>query len=105
MSKKLLPIMGMMLALAGCQTASDEVITETDMVQISDGCITGDCSVIRYDTPNGNDLVLETAHHIIEIQSQSNIPYSYRVWSGGKSMESDPDMIIQDGETMILVEE
>ena len=103
MRKKILPIMGLMLALAGCQSASDEMYYDNmGMVNACDG---SDCAVVQYSTPNGNDLVLEPAKHVVQIQAQPNVPYSYYVWTGGKSMDSDPDMIVQDGETMILVEE
>lgn len=100
MKKIFLPFMVIMLALAGCQTTSD------DVVEINpDNCI-GDCtSEIRYSSPNGNDLVLETKKHVIQIQGQGDTQYSYYVWTGGKDTSQDPDLIVQDGNAMVLVEE
>ena len=96
-------MMGVMLVLAGCQSASDEVIVEQP--NIAESCTGADCSVVRYSSPNGNDLVLETEKHVIEIQAPSGTPYSYYVWSGGKSTADDPDLIVEDGNAMVLVEE
>lgn len=94
--------MGITLALAACQSASDEVVVEQyDNIT----CAGTDCGIVRYSSPNGNDLVLETDKHIIEIQAQGgNVPYSYYVWTGGKDTSQDPDMIVQNGEALILTE-
>ena len=102
MKTKILPFVVMMLALAGCRSASDEMYSETD---IAGECIGNDCAVVRYASPNGNDLVLETKKHVIEIQAQSGTPYSYYVWTGGKGTSDDPDLIVSDGDAMVLVEE
>ena len=87
-------------SLAACQSATpvDEYVDESV-------CVGTDCAIIRYDMPNGNDLVLETAHHKIEIAAQPNIKYGYYVWAGDKETTDDPDMIVEDGNVMILVEE
>ncbi|MBE6458162.1 MAG: hypothetical protein E7011_05160 [Alphaproteobacteria bacterium] len=103
MTGKILPIMGMMLILAGCQSASDEVIIEQPY--IAGECADGGCAVVRYATPNGNDLVLETDRHVIQIQAQPNVPYTYQVWTGGKTPDMEPDMVVTDGDAMILVSE
>ena len=95
-------MMGAMVILAGCQSSSNEVVNQSN---IADSCIGTDCSVVRYASPNGNDLVVETAKHVIEIQAPADVPYSYYVWSGEKSVTDDPDLIIEDGKTMVLVEE
>lgn len=91
----------LMLTLAGCRMASDEI----DVNEVPYDCIGENCAVIRYDTPNGNDLVLETAHHIIQIDAAPNVAYQYNVWAGDKEMTDDADLIIRDGQAMILVNE
>ena len=97
-----LPIlMGAMFALAGCQTASEGVIVEQEMAS---ECIGENCSIIRYAMPNGNDLMLETANHVIQITANPGTPYTYYVWAGNKTTADDPDMIVEDGETMILTD-
>lgn len=98
MKKMFLPMMGLMLVLAGCQSASNEVDVQNE-------CVGANCEIVRYASPNGNDLVLETDRHIIEIQAQTDTPYAYRVWAGGKSVDKDPDLVVQDGQAMVLVEE
>ena len=94
--------MVLMLALAGCRSASDEIYNESDM---SGECVGAECSVIRYASPNGNDLVLETKNHVVEIKAQSNTPYSYYVWTDGRDTSTDPDLIISDGNAMVLTQE
>lgn len=103
MKQIILPMMGVMLALAGCQSASDEVIVEQQ--NITESCVGENCAVVRYASPNGNDLVLETDKHIIEIQAPTGTPYSYYVWAGDKTTADDPDLIVEDGQSMVLVEE
>ena len=90
------------MMLAGCQSSSDEVIIEQPN-SITD-CVGANCAVVRYSAPNGNDLVLETNKHIIEIQAQSGTPYSYYVWAGNKTTADDPDLILEDGTAMVLVD-
>lgn len=94
--------MGAMFALAGCQTASDGVIVEQEMAS---ECIGENCSIIRYAMPNGNDLMLETEKHVIQITANPGTPYTYYVWAGNKTTDEDPDMIVENGETMILTTE
>ena len=96
-----LSLMILMLALAGCRSTSDDVITN----EIQPDCVDANCEIIRYDTPNGNDLVLETAHHIIQIDAAPNVAYQYNVWAGDKEMTDNADLIIRDGQAMILVNE
>ena len=95
-----------MLGLVGCRTASDEYTVETVDVNATSECIDTDCSIIHFASPNGNDLVLETAHHVIQIDAQPGVPYSYHVWAGDKDMTSDDaDLIIHDGQAMVLINE
>lgn len=102
MKKIILPLAGMMMILAGCRSSSTEVIEQQN---IADSCDGVQCTVVQYASPNGNDLVLETAKHVIEIQAPADVPYSYYVWAGDKKVSDDPDLIIQDGKSMVLVEE
>ena len=102
MKRIILPLMGMMVILAGCQSSSNEVVDQSNIV---DSCIGANCAVVRYASPNGNDLVLETAKHVIEIQAPADVPYSYYVWAGDKNMSDNPDLIVEDGKSMVLVEE
>lgn len=102
MKQIIFALSGIVLALAGCQsTPSEEYTDEFETAE----CVGEECSVIKYATPNGNDLVLETDHHVIQVSAQTDIPYKYYVWAGDKTTADDPDMIVQDGQTMILVEE
>ncbi len=54
--------------------------------------------------PNGNDLVLETKKRVLHIEAQPNKKYDYYVWTGDKSYEQDPDLIVQDGVAAVLAE-
>lgn len=109
MKKMILPMMGAMLFLAGCQSASEEFyVDEYETVEEAvdfNGCVGANCSIIRYESPNGNDLVLETERHIIQIQAPADVKYSYRVWAGGKGVDADPDLIVEDGQAMVVTEE
>ncbi len=96
-------LMGVMVILAGCRSSSNEVVVEQESV--TDVCAGTNCAIMRYASPNGNDLVVETAKHIIQVQAPANVPYTYQVWAGEKSVTDDPDLIVQDGKAMVLVEE
>lgn len=91
----------LLLGVAGCTSGAyhdDGIYVESEPQ-----CV-GDCSV-AYATPNGNDLKLETAHHVIHMQSAPNKQYAYYVWSGDKEYTDDPDIIVENGEAMVLVAE
>lgn len=64
--------------------------------------VTAGKSVIKYSVPNDSDLVLETAHHVIQIQGNQNQPYAYYVWAGGKDYTADPDLIVDEGVPAVL---
>lgn len=70
----------------------------------TDDANTNAVSVVKFATPNGNDLVLETERHIIQISGQKNVPYAYGVWLGDREMTDDPDMVVGGGAAAILVE-
>lgn len=61
-------------------------------------------SVVKFATPNGNDLVLETERHVIHITGRENVPYAYGVWLGDREMTDDPDMVVSGNTAAILVE-
>ena len=89
------------LAFAGCRSSNPSV----DNVDIVD-CINCDgANVVQYSMPNGNDLKLETAHHVIQIEAQPGKQYNYYVWTGGKAYNDDPDLVVQDGVASVLVEQ
>lgn len=99
MNKILLPLMVMVLALAGCRTASNDV----EYVEPTAVCAGG---VVEYSMPNGNDLVLETKSHVVHIEAAPNKSYEYRVWTGDKPTSADPDLIVNpDGSSLVLVSE
>ena len=103
MKHMIFALMGVTVILAGCRSSSNEVVVEQE--NITDVCAGPDCAIMRYASPSGNDLVVETAKHIIQIQAPAKVPYTYRVWAGDKSTTDDPDLIVQDGKAMVLVEE
>ena len=88
-------------AFAGCRSDNTPVSGE-EYVE----CVNCDgAGVVEYSMPNGNDLKLETAHHVIEIQAQPGKQYDYYVWTGDKSYDTDPDLVVQDGVASVLVSE
>ena len=66
---------------------------------------TGAVKQIRYSTPHGNDLVLETPEYIVHIDGVPNKKYGYYVWTGVRDYTDAPDLIVRDGAAAILVEE
>lgn len=60
---------------------------------------------IKYSSPAGNDLRLETDEYIIQVQGAPNKKYDYYVWAGDKQYTDDPDLIIQDGNAAVLISE
>ena len=78
-----------------------DVIVEQEMAS---ECIGADCSIIRYATPNGNDLMLETDKHVIQITANPGTPYTYYVWAGNKTTSDDPDMVVDQGTVMVLTD-
>ena len=98
MKRNILFLLIAAFAFAGCRSGNAPV-------EYAD-CI--DCDGINrveYSMPNGNDLKLETAHHVIEIEAQPNKAYNYYVWTGDKSYDEDPDLIVEEGVASVLVEE
>lgn len=97
-------------AIAGCRSNN----SSTEYVEYADGAqypvmvapYEGAASVsqIKYSVPETGDLTLETRHHVIQIQGQPDTAYEYRVWAGGKNYADDPDLIVEDGNIMVLQE-
>ena len=98
MNMKRILLLLSVVGLAACQSAT---VPESD----APACVDADCQIVHYSMPNGNDLVLETANHIIQIQAQPDVKYGYYVWAGDKETTDDPDLIVEDGTAMVLTEE
>ena len=52
--------------------------------------------------PNGNDLKLETDRHVVHVTADPNTNYAYYVWTGDKSYDDDPDIMVENGEAYVL---
>lgn len=59
---------------------------------------------IKFSMPHGNDLRLETAEYVLQIDAVPGKKYDYYVWTGDKSYADDPDLIVQDGDAAVLIE-
>ena len=101
MKRNILFLLVAALAFAGCRSNDAPV----DNVEYIDCVNCNGVSVVQYSMPNGNDLKLETAHHVIEIEAQPGKQYDYYVWMGDKEYSDDPDLVVQDGVAAVLVEE
>lgn len=104
MKRNILFLMVAALAVAGCWSKNAPV-DAVDNAEYVD-CV--DCDgahMVQYSMPNGNDLKLETAHHVIEVQGQPGKKYDYYVWTGKREYSDDPDLIVQDGVAAIRIEE
>ncbi|MBR4859799.1 MAG: hypothetical protein IKV10_00695 [Alphaproteobacteria bacterium] len=88
----------LLLGLTGCMSGMPENI-EVPVV------CAGDCSDVNFSTPNGNDLKLETEHHVIHIMAQPDSNYAYYVWTGDKTYDDDPDIKIENGDAYVLTNE
>lgn len=85
------------VVLAACQGT-----TADDSSSVNPECIGQNCEIVRYSTPNGNDLVLETSEHVIEIEAEPGVKYAYYIWGGDKSTDEKPDLIIKDGQPVTI---
>lgn len=68
-------------------------------------CIDSECQIIDVYSPAGNDLVVETPRHIVHVTATPDVRYEYRVWAGGAGMTTAPDVIVHDGDVMILTDD
>lgn len=106
MKRNIFALLALSAVLAGCQTGETvdcSACAQCNVVAPCENCIAN--GAVQYSMPNGNDLVLETPKRIIHIEAQPNKKYDYYVWTGDKSYEQDPDLIVQDGTAAVLVEE
>lgn len=92
------------LAQLGCENPNAGV-NGAPCIRRADGAPENKVKEIKYSTPNGNDLVLETPEYVIQIEGAPNKKYDYYVWTGKRDYAEDPDLIIQDGTAAILVAE
>lgn len=105
--KKIAFVLGLTV-LCACQTrepASTEYVDEYEFDAAVGESRTSGVSDVAYSSPNGNDLRLETDHHVIQINGAPNSKYTYYVWTGGRTYDQEPDLIVEDGVSAVLVEE
>lgn len=96
------------VALVACRSNNQAPAGYNEMVEVVeyDNCVNcGRPGEVKYSMPRGNDLVLETSRHVIQIDAQPGVKYDYYVWTGDKSYADDPDLIVQEGVAAVLVEE
>ncbi len=86
----------LLLGLTGCMSGTPE----NAPVECA-----GECSSVNFSTPNGNDLKLETDHHIVHITANPDTEYAYYVWTGDKTYDDDPDIVIEQGAAYIISNE
>lgn len=104
MKKNILFLLLAVVAVAGCRSENAPVDNANAIDSIE--CVNcGGANMVQYSMPNGNDLKLETAHHVIQVQAQPGKQYDYYVWTGEKTYDQDPDLVVQDGIAAVLVEE
>ena len=104
MKKNILFLLFAALAFAGCWSDGTPV-DNGDYVEYADCVNCGGVNRVEYSMSNGNDLKLETAHHVIKIDGKPGKSYDYYVWTGEKTYDDLPDIIVQDGSAAVLVEE
>lgn len=100
MKRNILFLLIAAVAVAGCRSG---VLVDNGEYADCINCAAD--NMVEYSMPNGNDLKLETAHHVIKIDGQPGKQYDYYVWTGDKTYDDAPDIIVQDGVAAVLVEE
>lgn len=88
------------LGLTGCISGAPENEYDNNPVLCD-----GNCSGVEFSMPNGNDLKLETAHHVVHVTAEPNTQYAYYVWTGDKTYDEDPDIIVENGDAYVLTNE
>lgn len=103
MKRNILFLLVAAIAVAGCRSGNGPI----DGADANNAdCVNCDgVNRVEYSMPNGNDLKLETAHHVIQIDGRPGKQYDYYVWTGEKTYADDPDIVVQDGTAAVLVEE
>ena len=104
MKRNILFLLIAAIAVAGCRSNGTPV-NDTEYVEPVDCIDCGGVNMVQYSMPNGNDLKLETAHHVIQIDGKPGKQYDYYVWTGEKKYSDSPDIVVQDGVASVLVEE
>ena len=89
------------ITIAGC--GANNAPVETDEFVDCINC--GNVNMVEYSMPNGNDLKLETDHHIVQIDGKPGKKYDYYVWVGDKTYADDPDIVVQDGNAAVLIQQ
>ncbi len=112
MKRNIMPLFVFVGLLAGCRSDNTptEYVEYTDDVQYDVAAVVpcdtaSSASQVKYSVPRNGDLTLETRHHVIQIQGNPDTAYEYRVWAGGKTYDDDPDLIVDDGNIMVLQNE
>ena len=110
MTKIKFPLMIMAVILAGCQA---DHYNNTEYVEYADymdnveyvpvayretAAQTAPCddatSVVRYSVSPSGDLILETRHHVIQVDGAPGKQYAYYVWAGDKNYTDTPDLTV-----------
>ncbi|MBD5400958.1 hypothetical protein HDR61_04440 [bacterium] len=109
-------LLAALVGLTGCHRdyqymPETEYVEYIDVVDQDNGAPIPECTAddipsgqVKYSVPRDGDLTLETRHHIIQVQGAPGTEYEYRVWAGDKSYNDDPDLIVSDGNIMVLQE-
>jgi hypothetical protein len=118
MKKNTLFLLLAVLTVAGChpgyryndgiEYVSDDVVgAECPEYVVVNGVATcaADTQVVEYSTPKRNDLKLETAHHVIQMDGLPDKSYDYYIWAGDKTYADKPDIVVQDGEVSVVVKQ
>jgi len=108
MKRNIIPLFVFVGLLTGCRSdnAPTEYVEYADDMQYQTVVVpyegTPSVSQVKYSVPRDGDLTLETRHHVIQIQGNPDTAYEYRVWAGNKTYGDDPDLIVDDGNVMVL---
>lgn len=131
MKKNTLFLLLAVLAVAGChpgyryndgiEYVSDDETVVAEYDEYADGMGYAECpeyvvvdgvsrcgggeQVIKYSTPKRNDLKLETAHHVIQMDGLPGKSYDYYIWAGDKTYADRPDIVVQDGDVSVVVKQ
>ena len=100
MKRYLYPLLA--ICITGCTSNGvPPVLGPDDVVQP----ICADNCGVLVTMPNGNDLMLETSRSIIHVTATPGVPYEYRVWTGDKTYDDAPDVVVSDGDAYVLENE
>ncbi|MBR1380159.1 MAG: hypothetical protein IJ560_01030 [Alphaproteobacteria bacterium] len=83
------------LALTACSSQRETTVVENGNVTSAMTRNTNDG--ITIDTPNDNDLRLETDNYIIHIDATPGRKYRYNIWANADNTSTAPDVVIEDG--------